>query len=418
MRPELGAVDGHRPPRAHRAARARARDELVVPRLRDERDRGPGAARRARRAEARAPPRAVRDARHGPPARPALREEREHRRPRDGRVPPPRRPARSTTPSSAWRRTSPRATRWSTARATSARASSPRRPCGTRRPASSRIATEMLRDIDEDTVDDAPTYDDRRTEPVVLPARVPNLLINGSSGIAVGMATNIPPHNLGEVIDAVVATIDDPAIEVEGLMRHVKAPDFPTGGIIVGRAGVVDAYTHRPGPGGRARPRPQRAAQARPQRDRVHRAAVPGQQGGAHPQDGRPGQRQGHPRDRRPARRERARRRARGHRAAPRRGAGGGAEQALQAHRGAEHVRRQRDRPGQRRAAHARPQGHDPALPGAPEGGGHPALALPAARAEARAHILEGLLKALGAPRRGHRAHPRRRPTPRRPATG
>jgi DNA gyrase subunit A len=106
----------------------------------------------------------------------------------------------------------------------------------------SRLATEMLRDIDEDTVDDAPTYDDRRTEPLVLPSRIPNLLVNGSSGIAVGMATNIPPHNLGEVIDAVVATIDDPAIEVEGLMRHIKAPDFPTGGIIVGRAGVVDAY--------------------------------------------------------------------------------------------------------------------------------------------------------------------------------
>ena len=106
----------------------------------------------------------------------------------------------------------------------------------------SRIATEMLRDIDEDTVDDAPTYDDRRTEPVVLHSRVPNLLINGSSGIAVGMATNIPPHNVGEAIDAVVALIDDPAIEVEGLMRHVKGPDFPIGGVIVGRSGVVDAY--------------------------------------------------------------------------------------------------------------------------------------------------------------------------------
>ena len=91
----------------------------------------------------------------------------------------------------------------------------------------SRLATEMLRDIDEDTVDDAPTYDDRRTEPLVLPSRVPNLLVNGSSGIAVGMATNIPPHNLGEVIDAVVATIDDPAIEVEGLMRHVQRARLP-----------------------------------------------------------------------------------------------------------------------------------------------------------------------------------------------
>ncbi len=106
----------------------------------------------------------------------------------------------------------------------------------------SRMATEMLRDIDEDTVDDTPTYDDRRSEPVVLPSRVPNLLINGSSGIAVGMATNIPPHNVGEAIDAVVALIDDPAIEVEGLMRHISGPDFPTGGVIVGRAGVIDAY--------------------------------------------------------------------------------------------------------------------------------------------------------------------------------
>ena len=106
----------------------------------------------------------------------------------------------------------------------------------------SRIAVEMLRGIDEDTVDVAPTYDDRRTEPVVLPARLPNLLINGSSGIAVGMATNIPPHNIGEVIDAVVAMIDNPEIAVEELMRHVQGPDFPTGGLIVGRQGIVDAY--------------------------------------------------------------------------------------------------------------------------------------------------------------------------------
>ncbi|HWH15323.1 MAG TPA: DNA gyrase subunit A, partial [Miltoncostaeaceae bacterium] len=106
----------------------------------------------------------------------------------------------------------------------------------------SRIAVEMLRGIDEDTVDMAPTYDDRRSEPVVLPARVPNLLINGSSGIAVGMATNIPPHNAAEVIDAVVAMIDDPEAAVEDLMRHVSGPDFPTGGLIVGRQGIVDAY--------------------------------------------------------------------------------------------------------------------------------------------------------------------------------
>jgi DNA gyrase subunit A len=105
-----------------------------------------------------------------------------------------------------------------------------------------RIATEMLRDLDMDTVDFVPNYDGSKREPLVLPSRFPNLLVNGSSGIAVGMATNIPPHNLREVIDATFAYIDDPDIEVEGLMRHVKGPDFPTGGIILGRAGIKDAY--------------------------------------------------------------------------------------------------------------------------------------------------------------------------------
>src|SRR3954449_8687903 len=106
----------------------------------------------------------------------------------------------------------------------------------------SRLATEMLRDINADTVEFGPNYDESRQEPAVLPARFPNLLVNGSSGIAVGMATNIPPHNLRETIDAVVAYIDDPAIDVKGLMRHIKGPDFPTGGIIVGHGGIRDAY--------------------------------------------------------------------------------------------------------------------------------------------------------------------------------
>src|SRR5881227_4221869 len=97
-----------------------------------------------------------------------------------------------------------------------------------------RLATEMLRDIDMDTVDFVPNYDGNHQEPVVLPARFPNLLVNGSAGIAVGMATNIPPHNLRETVDAVIAYIDDPDIEVEGLARYVKGPDFPTGGIILG----------------------------------------------------------------------------------------------------------------------------------------------------------------------------------------
>src|SRR5213593_1304715 len=105
-----------------------------------------------------------------------------------------------------------------------------------------RIATEMLRDIDADTVDFVPNYDESRREPSVLPSRFPNLLVNGSSGIAVGMATNMPSHRLSEVVDAIVALIDKPDANVDELMKHVKGPDFPTGGIIVGRSGIRDAY--------------------------------------------------------------------------------------------------------------------------------------------------------------------------------
>ena len=104
------------------------------------------------------------------------------------------------------------------------------------------LAMELLAGIDEDTVDMIPNYDGTTEEPVVLPARFPNLLVNGSQGIAVGMATNIPPHNLGEVIEAVVHLIDNPDADVDALMEFVKGPDFPTGGQILGRAGIMDAY--------------------------------------------------------------------------------------------------------------------------------------------------------------------------------
>ena len=105
-----------------------------------------------------------------------------------------------------------------------------------------RIATEMLRDIDADTVDYIPNYDESRREPLTLPSRFPNLLVNGSAGIAVGMATNIPPHRLSEVIDAIVQLIDKPDANVDDLMKHVKGPDFPTGAYVIGRAGIRDAY--------------------------------------------------------------------------------------------------------------------------------------------------------------------------------
>jgi len=105
-----------------------------------------------------------------------------------------------------------------------------------------RIATEMLRDIDADTVDFGPNYDGQNQEPLVLPARFPNLLVNGSAGIAVGMATNIPPHNLRETVAATIAFIDDPTIGVEALMKHMHGPDFPTGGLILGVNGIREAY--------------------------------------------------------------------------------------------------------------------------------------------------------------------------------
>ena len=106
----------------------------------------------------------------------------------------------------------------------------------------SRIAEEMLRDIEKDTVDFTPNFDNTLEEPTVLPTRIPNLLVNGASGIAVGMATNMPPHNLSECIDASVALIDDRELTVEDLMQYIKAPDFPTGGIIYGFAGLKDAF--------------------------------------------------------------------------------------------------------------------------------------------------------------------------------
>src|SRR3989454_5115975 len=104
------------------------------------------------------------------------------------------------------------------------------------------LAMELIGEIDENTVDLADTYDGQNQEPVVLPARFPNLLVNGGGGIAVGMATNIPPHNLGEVIDACLAYVEDPSISIDDLMEIIPGPDFPTGASILGRAGIRSAY--------------------------------------------------------------------------------------------------------------------------------------------------------------------------------
>ncbi len=106
----------------------------------------------------------------------------------------------------------------------------------------SKLSAEMLRDLDKETIDFYPTFDDTGMQPSVLPSRFPNLLVNGSDGIAVGMATNIPPHNLGECIDGVIALIENPDIDVDGLMEYITAPDFPTGALIMGRSGIKKAY--------------------------------------------------------------------------------------------------------------------------------------------------------------------------------
>jgi DNA gyrase subunit A len=105
-----------------------------------------------------------------------------------------------------------------------------------------KVAGTMLDDLDKDTIDFRENYDGTLKEPSVLPSKFPNLLVNGSGGIAVGMATNIPPHNLGEVIDACIAHLDNPEITVDGLMQIVQGPDFPTGALILGRTGIAPAY--------------------------------------------------------------------------------------------------------------------------------------------------------------------------------
>ena len=130
----------------------------------------------------------------------------------------------------------------------------------------SRMAVEMLTDIEKDTIDWDPNFDETKKEPSVLPCRFPNLLVNGSQGIAVGMATNIPPHNLSEVIDGCIAYIDDPDIDLPGLMEYIKGPDFPTAGIIMGRSGIRAAYAT-----GRGCPTDLRQAQ-----QRLKRAALKG----------------------------------------------------------------------------------------------------------------------------------------------
>ena len=202
-------------------------------------------------------------------------------------------------------------------------------------------AMSILADIDEDTVDFQANYDGNEREPVVLPARFPNLLVNGAGGIAVGMATNIPPHNLGEVVDACVALIDDPALSIDDLISIMPGPDFPTGGIILGRSGIRSAYhTGRGSIVMRGKVAIEDAAQGA-RGDHHHRDSVPGEQGDDDRAHGRAGAREEDRRHRRAARRIRPRRLPRGDRAQARRHGRRGAQPALPLHPAAIDVRRQ-----------------------------------------------------------------------------
>ncbi len=133
----------------------------------------------------------------------------------------------------------------------------------------SRLAMEMLRDIDKDTVDFGPNFDDSLEQPLTLPSRFPNLIVNGATGIAVGMSTNIPPHNLGEVIDAIILLIENPDVDVPGLMKKIKGPDFPTGALILGRDGIRESYMT-----GRGRIKMRAKAQIEPMQGGRHRIVV------------------------------------------------------------------------------------------------------------------------------------------------
>ena len=238
------------------------------------------------------------------------------------------------------------------------------------------IAAEVLADIDKDTVDFVENYDGTRMQPSVLPAKLPNLLINGSAGIAVGMATNIPPHNLGEVVRATQALIDDPDLTTAQLCEYLLGPDLPTGGMIfrydrrrnpvTGQWEEVDAirdmYAH-----GRGRVVMQaqvrlRGDAQRPHRHRGHGHPLPGQQGHPAGEDRRARQGRQDRRHRRPARRVGPRRHAHRHRVQEGRGAAQGAQQPLQAHAAQDGLQRQHRGPRRRPAPDAAAQG-PPAAP-------------------------------------------------------
>ena len=283
------------------------------------------------------------------------------------------------------------------------------------------LAMEMVRDIDEETVDFQDNYDGKNQEPTILPSRFPNLLVNGSSGIAVGMATNIPPHNLREVADGVQWYLANPTASreelLEALIQRIKGPDFPTGAQILGHKGIEDAY--RTGRGSitmRAVVNVEEIQgrtclvvtelpyQANPDNlaikiaELVKDGKIAGIADLRDETSGRTGQRLV---DRAQARRRRQ----------------GGAEQPLQAHPAAGQLRREHAGHRRRRAAHAEPRRVHPALGDAPDGRHRPAHPLPAAQGGGGGAHPARPAQGAGRARRGHRPDPRAPPPPKRPAT-
>ena len=271
------------------------------------------------------------------------------------------------------------------------------------------LAMQMLADIDEETVDMQANYDNTTEEPTVLPARFPNLLVNGSQGIAVGMATSIPPHNLGEVIDATIHLIDNPEATADDLMQFVKGPDFPTGGSILGRAGIIDAY--RTGRGSIKMRASATIEEGRRGQMQIIVTELPYQascsaiagriqelvdggdlDGIADVNDASAGG-EDQPRHHAQARRQRQR----------------GAQQPLQAHPAADQLPGQHGGAGARRAAHAQPRAGAAGLRRAPGRRHHPAHAVPPRQGQApRAHP-RGPHQGAQRHRRDHRPHPRQR---------
>ena len=273
------------------------------------------------------------------------------------------------------------------------------------------LAMEMLREIDEETVDFIPNYDGRVQEPTVLPSRFPNLLANGSGGIAVGMATNMPPHNLRELSEAVFWCLDnfeaDEEATLAAVTERVKGPDFPTYGLIVGSQGIHDAYTT-----GRGSIRMRGVVEIEedtqgPHAARHHRAPLSGQPRQLHHLDRRPGPRRqarGHLQHRGPE--QRPRRLAHRRRGQARRRGEGGAQQPLQAHPAADQLRREHAVDRRRRASHAAHRPADPPVRRAPVGRHRPPDHLPVAQGQRAGPHLARLGQGARRARRGHRVDP------------